>query len=72
MGPQYWDHWDKFEMRHALQGLIALPRSREVTLKRGGRVRHRSFRAIARRHAERNERIGAVMGERPVFRRVVP
>ena len=21
MGPQYWDHWDKFEMRHALQGL---------------------------------------------------
>jgi len=21
MGPQYWDHWDKFNMRHALQGL---------------------------------------------------
>jgi len=21
MGPQYWDHWDKFGMRHALQGL---------------------------------------------------
>jgi haloalkane dehalogenase len=21
VGPQYWDHWDKFEMRHALQGL---------------------------------------------------
>jgi len=21
IGPQYWDHWDKFEMRHALQGL---------------------------------------------------
>ena len=34
--------------------------------------RHRSFRAIARRHTERNERIGAVMGERAVFRRVVP
>ncbi|MCD9112541.1 haloalkane dehalogenase [Bradyrhizobium japonicum] len=21
LGPQYWDHWDKFGMRHALQGL---------------------------------------------------
>jgi hypothetical protein len=34
--------------------------------------RHLSFRAIGRRHAERNERIGAVMGERPVFGRVCP
>ena len=34
--------------------------------------RHLSFRAIGRRHAERNERIGAVMGERPVFGRICP